>query len=41
MIISIIRDTWQQSRQQGVFILMLIVTVGQTFWERRQVHYGG
>lgn len=24
-----------------LFILMLIVTVGQTLWERRQVHYGG
>jgi sn-glycerol 3-phosphate transport system permease protein len=24
-----------------LFILMLIVTVAQTLWERRQVHYGG
>lgn len=24
-----------------LFILMLVVTIGQTFWERRQVHYGG
>lgn len=24
-----------------LFLLMLVVTVGQTLWERRQVHYGG
>ena len=24
-----------------LFILMLVVTMGQTLWERRQVHYGG
>lgn len=34
---------WERAAAAAVvlFILMLIVTIGQTFWERRQVHYGG
>lgn len=34
---------WERAAAAAVmlFILMLIVTIGQTLWERKQVHYGG
>lgn len=34
---------WERAAAAAVvlFVLMLVVTIGQTFWERKQVHYGG
>lgn len=48
LVYYVYEQAWQNQRWERaaaaavvLFFLMLVVTIAQTFWERRQVHYGG